>query len=106
VRKLEQHGWPGNVRELRNVIERAVYVTDGASLDPDDLQLAAHSISSGIAFELPAEGIDIGELERALVVQALERTRGNVTHAARLLRMNRDQMRYRVQKYGLAELGG
>jgi two-component system response regulator AtoC len=103
ARKLEQYDWPGNVRELRNVIERAVYLTDGASIGPADLQVACSSGSSRPMFELPADGIDMDALQRELVVQALERTRGNVTRAARLLGMNRDQMRYRVQKYRLAE---
>ena len=103
VRKLEQYDWPGNVRELRNVIERAVYLTDGASIRAADLQLASSCGSSTPMFALPPEGIDLDALQRDLVVQALERSRGNVTQAARLLGLNRDQMRSRVQKYGLRD---
>jgi two-component system response regulator AtoC len=103
LRKLEQHDWPGNVRELRNVIERAVYLTDGTSIGSADLRLAYAPQPSTCMFELPAGGIDIEALQRDLVVQALERTRGNVTQAARLLGMNRDQMRYRVAKYSLGD---
>ena len=103
VQKLERHDWPGNVRELRNVIERAVVLTDGPAITAEDLQLGARSASSKPAVTLPPGGLDMTELERDLVVQALERTHGNVTHAAALLGMNRDQVRYRVQKYRLAE---
>ncbi len=54
-----------------------------------------------MSFTLPAHGLDLKELERNLVVQALERTKGNRTRAAELLCMTRDQMRYRVAKFGL-----
>ena len=53
------------------------------------------------AFRLPPAGVDLEELERDLVVQALRRTGGNQTQAAKLLRLNRDQIRYRVEKFGL-----
>jgi len=101
--KLEQHDWPGNVRELRNVIERAVVLTDGPMISAEDVQLDLRSGTARPFIVLPPGGLDMSELERNLVVQALERTHGNVTHAARLLGMNRDQVRYRVQKYHLTE---
>ena len=55
----------------------------------------------GDAVELPAGGIDLEQLERSLVVQALERTGWNQTKAATLLGLNRDQIRYRVEKFQL-----
>jgi DNA-binding NtrC family response regulator len=60
------------------------------------------SAARGGSFRLPPAGLDIAELERDLVEQALERTDGNQTRAAALLGMNRDQIRYRIEKYGLA----
>ena len=99
LRKLRQHTWPGNVRELRNAIERAVVLVDGRAIDAGDLHLEDTTVSMASPVVLPAAGIDIGELERDLVLQALERTQGNVTNAGRLLCMTRDQVRYRLAKY-------
>jgi DNA-binding NtrC family response regulator len=99
TRKLRQHSWPGNVRELRNAIERAVVLVEGSTIEPEDLQLDDTTVSGSPRMLLPAEGIDLGELERDLVMQAIARTRGNVTTAGRLLGMTRDQVRYRLAKY-------
>jgi DNA-binding protein Fis len=53
---------------------------------------------------LPAPGVNLDEVERGLLVQALERSHGNQTHAGKLLGINRDQVRYRIEKFGLAKL--
>lgn len=105
LRKLAAHDWPGNVRELRNVIERAMILASGPTVDEDDIELPGGSPSAAATFELPAEGVDLRVMERELVAQALERTGGNVTRAAKLLGMNRDQVRYRVHKFGLRAAG-
>jgi transcriptional regulator with GAF, ATPase, and Fis domain len=55
-------------------------------------------------FRLPAVGVNLDEVERVLVVQALERSHGNQTLAGKLLGINRDQVRYRIEKFGLARL--
>ena len=102
MRELTTHAWPGNVRELRNVIERAVLLAEGGTIEPDDMQLAGgDGTGAGRLVHLPPGGVDLRTVERDLVEQALERTGGNITHAARLLGMTRDQVRYRVQKFGL-----
>ncbi len=101
---LKAYGWPGNVRELRNVVERAMLLADGQTLTLGDFPVAA--ASSGRLTEqvdLPASGIDLEQLERSLVVQALERSGWNQTRAAALLGLNRDQIRYRVEKFKLAK---
>lgn len=64
---------------------------------------APRHLSSEVAFDLPPEGIDLDMLERRLVEQALERTAGNKTRAGALLGLTRDQVRYRMQKYGLED---
>ena len=97
---LEQHRWPGNVRELRNAIERAMLLTDKALLAPEDFSTLSRSTSSA-TFRLPPEGVNLEEVERQLLVQALERARGNQTHAGALLGINRDQVRYRIEKFAL-----
>jgi DNA-binding NtrC family response regulator len=99
---LQQYGWPGNVRELRNVVERAMLLLDGHRLDAQDFSaLTATAASSAGDFELPAQGVNLEEVERSLVVQALKRAGGNQTKAAALLGLNRDQIRYRIEKFGL-----
>jgi two-component system response regulator AtoC len=101
VSLLEQYQWPGNVRELRNAIERAMLLVDRHYLEPDDFTLTR--TISPVEFELPPEGVNLEDVERQLLVQALDRSGGNQTHAAQLLGINRDQVRYRIEKFGLAK---
>ncbi len=101
---LKAYAWPGNVRELRNLVERAVLFCERDRLEPADfesLQTARRGAGPRTGFELPPEGVNLEELERSLVVQALERTGGNQTRAAALLSVHRDQSRYRIEKFGL-----
>jgi len=97
---LEQYQWPGNVRELRNAIERAMLLIDRERLEPLDFTTLTRTVSP-IQFKLPAEGVNLEDVERQLLIQALERSGGNQTHAAHLLGINRDQVRYRIEKFGL-----
>jgi DNA-binding NtrC family response regulator len=102
MEQITRHPWPGNIRELRNAIERAMLLSDGPTLDTSDFTAGgAVPVRLGDAVELPAGGIDLEQLERSLVVQALERTGWNQTKAATLLGLNRDQIRYRVEKFQL-----
>jgi transcriptional regulator with PAS, ATPase and Fis domain len=98
---LKAYRWPGNVRELRNAVERAMLLTEGEWLTADVLPLSAARASTARSMELPEEGVNLEMLERELVVQALKRTGGNQTKAATLLGLNRDQIRYRIEKFGL-----
>ena len=97
---LEQYQWPGNVRELRNAIERAMLLSDRDYLEPQDFTLTR--TVNPTEFRLPPEGVNLEEVERQLLVQALERAGGNQTQAAQLLGINRDQVRYRIEKFGLS----
>lgn len=98
---LQSYGWPGNIRELRNVIERAMLLSDSERLEARDFTVTASAVSAGDQFELPATGVDLEKLERSLVVQALKRSGGNQTKAGAFLGLNRDQIRYRIEKFGL-----
>jgi DNA-binding NtrC family response regulator len=98
---LEQYPWPGNIRELRNAIERAMLLMDREWLEPEDFSGLTRSVAAA-SFKLPAEGLQLEEVERQLLVQALERAAGNQTRAAELLGINRDQVRYRIEKFGLS----
>ena len=105
-RALVAYSWPGNVRELRNLIERAVLLAESENLEPEDFETlhtlrSADDRASTGEIQLPAEGLNIDDVERRLVVLALERTRGNQTRAAALLGLHRDQIRYRIEKFGL-----
>ena len=97
---LEQYRWPGNIRELRNAIERAMLLMDREWLEPDDFA-SLKPAAARVQFRLPPGGLVLEEVERQLVVQALERAHGNQTHAGHLLGINRDQVRYRIEKFGL-----
>jgi DNA-binding NtrC family response regulator len=99
---LDNYGWPGNVRELRNAIERAMLLADRELLEPQDFTTLTRTISP-TQFKLPPEGVNLEEVERQLVVQALERANNNQTKAAELLGLNRDQVRYRMEKFGLRQ---
>jgi DNA-binding NtrC family response regulator len=104
LRLLDSYPWPGNVRELKNAVERAVLLAEGEELGPLDFQALQGEVSppgAAAGFQLPAAGIDIHELERSLVEQALARTEGNQTRAGELLGLNRDQVRYRIEKFKL-----
>jgi two-component system response regulator AtoC len=101
---LKAHPWPGNVRELRNVIERAVLLSKSEVLGPEDVALLRGlpvGAEGGRLINLPPGGVDIQEVERDLVMQALAMTANNQTRASKLLRISRDQLRYRMDKYGL-----
>jgi PAS domain S-box-containing protein len=93
---LLSHSWPGNVRELKNAIERAMILEETSWIRPDNLprfETSSHVLNSS---EMSLE-----EHERHLVAQALSRTGGNQTQAARLLGVTRDTLRYKMKKYGL-----
>lgn len=98
---LMEHTWPGNVRELSNVLERAVLLGGSDVIDARHLSIPP-STTAGVRYRLPPEGIDFRSLEKEVVSQALRIARGNQTRAATLLGMTRDQIRYRMAKFGMS----
>jgi DNA-binding NtrC family response regulator len=102
IKALDAYPWRGNVRELRNALERAMLLADGNELNETHFpMLSGGDGELSTAIGLPTEGINLEELERSLVVQALERSGWNQTKAATLLGLNRDQIRYRIEKFDL-----
>lgn len=101
---FKSYQWEGNVRELKNVIERASILEDGEFVSTEYLPAdlageSASNVSNGKSlFTLPVEGIPLAEVELDLSRQAFERTNGNLTRAAKLLDISRDQLRYRLNK--------
>jgi len=115
VRLLLGHDWPGNVRELRNAIERAMILEDtglirpwslpiavrGDDWEPSKFAVASVSADSMVPEDGAKDGMSLADQERRLVVQALENSGGNQTQAARLLRITRDTLRYKMKKFNL-----
>jgi two-component system, NtrC family, response regulator AtoC len=129
-RLLQAHNWPGNVRELKNSIERAMILEEDPILRPVYLPFAVgEAARSGLtAFEhssaradaggkqlpngrvlprlyIPEEGTSLEEVERAMVELAMRQADGNQTHAARLLDISRDALRYKLKKFELVPAG-
>jgi two-component system NtrC family response regulator len=101
---LTAYGWPGNVRELENVIERATVLRRGNLITlaelPDKFRKTAMGVDD-IILNLPDDGISLEELEKNLIIKALERHKGNQTRAAEYLRITRPTLIYRMEKYGI-----
>jgi len=114
---LRAHPWPGNVRELRNIMEQAVLLAARPVVEAEPLNLcspqgfmhqdepeqaaAAAKPAEPKEMAFPGEGVQLATVERDLLLRALSHTDWNVTHAARLLGLSRDTMRYRIDKFGL-----
>ena len=117
---LSAYTWPGNIRELENVMERSVLFCDAQKLRvedlPGELRGSAGSVApptsdaAGSDMPLSSEGglkehvkVAMSRLERDLVSRALTQTSGNVTHAARLLKISRKGLQLKMKELGLRE---
>jgi DNA-binding NtrC family response regulator len=101
---MASYSWPGNIRELRNVLERAFILCESETIDVEHLppELLSPSPSQAEAvslFRLPPQGISLETVEQDFIRQALEMSGGNQVHAARLLGISRDALRYRMKKF-------
>jgi DNA-binding NtrC family response regulator len=112
------YDWPGNIRELRNVIERAVILENMSTLQAESLPGEIVSLAENIiskapihkdiqiekpqsAYEIiiPTEGLSLYEVEKQIIIQALQKTENNQTKTSKLLGISRDVLRYKVKKY-------
>jgi len=107
VRMLAGYHWPGNIRELENTIERAVVLADGEKITKDDMKLIfAHrpftrKDEGNGQLILPEEGVDLDELEKNFVVQALERSDYVQKEAAKLLNVSSRVLNYKIKQLGI-----
>ena len=93
--ELATYAWPGNIRELSHTLERAVILADGEQLTADDFELGRRRAVANV------ESLNLEENERRLVTTALERSAGNVSHAAEALGITRAALYRRIEKFGL-----
>ncbi|MBS1806667.1 MAG: sigma-54-dependent Fis family transcriptional regulator [Acidobacteria bacterium] len=103
-RYLQAYAWPGNVRELKHTIERLAVISDADEITVNDLPenlTAETSHAANVLLQLPEDGIDLEEVEREILRQALEKNEWNQTHAASYLNITRSALIYRMQKFGL-----
>ncbi|WP_026475917.1 sigma-54-dependent transcriptional regulator [Alkaliphilus transvaalensis] len=99
--KLLQYQWKGNIRELENVIERMVILSDGNKITVNNLPKEILVAEIREEFLLPENGLFMEDLEKNLILQALERTDYNQTKAAQLLGISRHTLIYRMEKYSI-----
>jgi len=107
IKQVMQYNWPGNIRELKNFSERMFILFSGKQIDfsnlPRELRHYCRSKNQNHSpFELPATGIKLDRVEVDLIIQALDKTSGNKSQAARLLGLTRDTFLYRLKKYSIS----
>lgn len=105
IKCLKSYSWPGNVRELRNLCERMTILLAGRTIEVDNLPSeikAAQRPLQETLVSLPDAGLSLEKVEIELIQQALDKTSGNRSKAARLLGLTRDTLLYRMKKYSLS----
>jgi two-component system response regulator AtoC len=103
IERLVAYHWPGNVRELENVVERSILLASGPKVEAADIRIdtAQRSRPAASGGQFLPEGMTLDEFEQSLIREALKRANGNKSHAARLLGLTRNALRYRLAQMGL-----
>jgi PAS domain S-box-containing protein len=101
VSALLSHKWPGNVRELRNAIERAMLMQEGTWLRAAELGIKSDAPFAAAMDEESGDDTSLAQVERTMLLRALEKASWNQTRAARLLKISRDTLRYKMKKFNL-----
>lgn len=106
---LENYIYPGNVRQLESALERAVLLCENNTITTEDLppemSQGVKPASAEELFKLPAEGVNFEDVERSLIMQAMERTDNNITKSAKLLGLTFRTLQYRLEKFGIKRDG-
>jgi DNA-binding NtrC family response regulator len=103
---LLNYPWYGNARELRNVVERICILEDTEVVCPEHLpseivEYVDVELEKSASIDLPSEGLSLKNVEKELIIKALEKADNNQTKAAKLLGISRDALRYKMQKFKL-----
>ncbi|HEU4400611.1 MAG TPA: sigma-54 dependent transcriptional regulator [Candidatus Polarisedimenticolia bacterium] len=101
VKRLQEHRWPGNVRELENTVERAVLMCESDAIRPGDLTLLDREHTLGMTPQLAADLLNLEQLEKTALLEALKRSNWIQKEAAKLLGISSRVMNYKVHKHGI-----
>lgn len=109
-RIFEDYSYPGNVRQLESAIERAILLCENDTITVDDLPPdmtngSRPASASNDLFKLPPEGVNFEDVERSLIMQAMDRTDNNITKSAKLLGLTFRTLQYRLEKFGIKRDG-
>ena len=122
MRLLLGYHWPGNVRQIDTVLQRAVLLSDGRAIDYMDLPIEVRFSSlppreaggpasvagaeGAYRYGLPSQGINLEEVERDFILQAMEMSGGVIAKAAKLLGLSYRTLQYRLEKFQIRRVGG
>jgi two-component system response regulator AtoC len=102
LKLMKAYHWPGNIREMQNIVERCIILRKTPLIQQEDLNLPGMETKTSLLDPvIPDEGISLEEIEKAYVVKALEKAGQNRSEAARLLKIPRHVLLYRLEKYEL-----
>lgn len=113
-RIFDDYSYPGNVRQLESAVERAILLCENDTITVDDLPpemtngAGVKTVAAGGSaeyFQLPSEGVNFEDVERNLIIQAMERTDNNITKSAKLLGLTFRTLQYRLEKFGIKRDG-
>jgi DNA-binding NtrC family response regulator len=109
-RVLEDYSYPGNIRQLESALERAILLCENDTITVEDLPpemtSGSRPAASGEQFKLPSEGVNFEDVERSLIMQAMDRTDNNITKSAKLLGLTFRTLQYRLEKFGFKKEDG
>ncbi|TAE26188.1 MAG: sigma-54-dependent Fis family transcriptional regulator [Cytophagales bacterium] len=101
IRQLKQHRWPGNVRELQHAVERAVILAQGNILESTDFFGGLGASGTAQATTALSDSLQLDDMERRMIQQAMQRFGGNITDVARELGLSRQALYRRLEKYSI-----
>ena len=107
-RILEDYSYPGNIRQLESALERAILLCENDTVTVEDLppeMTAGTRSNSSDLFKLPPEGVNFEDVERSLIMQAMDRTDNNITKSSKLLGLTFRTLQYRLEKFGFKKDG-
>ena len=99
---MKKYDWPGNIRELQNSVERGLILRKGNIIEPDHISLPTAKTTDIIEIpDIPPEGVSLEAIEKGLIIKAMEKSSGNRSQAARLLKIPRHVLIYRLEKFNI-----